>query len=47
MLHLKSFHAVDQGIFYKAAKIHSDIFNTFVDNYDASKIEYIGRFWQN
>ena len=31
MLHLKEFHAVDQGIFYKAAKIHSDIFNTFVD----------------
>ena len=27
MLHLKLFHAVDHGIFYKAAKIHSDIFN--------------------
>ena len=24
-------HAVDQGIFYKAATIHSDIFNTCVD----------------
>ena len=46
MLHLKLFHAVDQGIFYTAAKIHSDILNTFVD-YDAAKIEYIGRFWQN
>ena len=46
MLHLKSFNAVDQGIFYKVAKIHSDIFNTLVDN-DAAKIEYIGRFWQN
>ena len=27
----KIVHAVDQGIFYKAAKNHSDIFNTFVD----------------
>ena len=31
MLHLKYFHAVDQGIFYKAATIHSYIFNTCVD----------------
>ena len=31
MLHLKYFHAVEQGIVYKAANIHSDIFNTFVD----------------
>ena len=27
----KIFQAVDQGIFYKAANIHSDMFNTFAD----------------
>ena len=26
MLHLKLFHAVEQEMFYKVAKIHSDIF---------------------
>ena len=31
MLHLKLFHAVEQGIFYKAANIHRAMFNTFVD----------------
>ena len=33
MLHLKLFHAIEQGIFHKASKIHSDIlnFNTSVD----------------
>ena len=42
MLHSNYIPAVDQGIFYKAANIHSDMINTFVD-YSAAKIEYIGR----
>ena len=46
MLHLKLFHAVEQGIFYKAAEIHSDIFNTFVDIV-RQKLSTLADFGQN
>ena len=44
MLHLKYVHAVDQGISHKAANIHSDIFNTFVDNMMRQKLSTLADF---
>ena len=46
MIHLKYVHAVAQGIFYKAATIHSDIFNTCVDIV-RQKLSTLADFGQN
>ena len=41
-----AFKIVEQGIFYKTAKIHNDIFNTFVDIV-RQKLSTLAGFRQN